>query len=141
MGLGFFKIWNATATVKKEFDAKVTAGTMLKADTLDDLAAKMKVLRRRSKATVARYNELVKGGKDLDFGKRANRLTPIDKPPYYAGWTAKPATALVVLGGRLNKNCSPSMPPLRHPRALPVREHGRPPLQGRLSGDLPRTQP
>jgi fumarate reductase flavoprotein subunit len=101
MGLGFFKIWKATATVKKEFDAKVTAGTMLKADTLDDLAVKMKVPADALKATVARYNELCKGGKDLDFAKRADRLTPIDKPPYYAGWTAKPASALVVLGGLL----------------------------------------
>ncbi len=101
MGMGFFKIWNATPTVKKEFDAKVQAGTLLKADTLDDLAAKMKVPAEALKATVARYNELVKGGKDLDFGKRADRLTAIDKPPYYAGWTAKPASALVVLGGLL----------------------------------------
>jgi predicted oxidoreductase len=34
--------------------------------------------------TVARYNEVVASGDDLDFGKRAEMLTPIVKPPFYA---------------------------------------------------------
>ena len=34
------------------------------------------------KATVARYNELAKQGKDLDFGKRSELLFSIEKPPF-----------------------------------------------------------
>ncbi len=36
------------------------------------------------KATVARYNELAQLKKDLDFGKRPELLTTIEKPPFYA---------------------------------------------------------
>ena len=36
------------------------------------------------KATVARYNELARNGKNLDFGKHSDRLTTIEKPPFYA---------------------------------------------------------
>ena len=34
-------------------------------------------------ATVRRYNELVAAGKDDDFGKPADRLIPVVKPPFY----------------------------------------------------------
>ena len=140
MGLGFFRIWNATATVKKEFDAKVTAGTTLKSNTLDDLAAKMKVPADALKATVARYNELCKGGKDLDFAKRSG---PVDAHrqaailcrldgqtgggPRRSGWPPGEREA----AGRRR-------PGRGHPGAVPGRKHGWAALQGRLSGDLPR---
>jgi fumarate reductase flavoprotein subunit len=55
------------------------------ANTIEGLAEKMGVPVVTFKATVARYNELARLGKDLDFGKRPDRLTTIDKPPYYAG--------------------------------------------------------
>ena len=101
MGAGFFKIFNVTETVRKEFQARVDKGTLLKADTIEELAQKMKIPVETFKATIARYNELVKLGKDLDFGKRPDRLTAIDKPPFYAGWSGKPSMSLVVLGGLL----------------------------------------
>jgi fumarate reductase flavoprotein subunit len=101
MGAGFFKIFKATETVKKEFQAKVDRGAILKADTIDELATKMKVPVETFKGTIARYNELCYAGKDLDFGKRADRMTPVDKAPFYAGWSAKPTAALVVIGGLL----------------------------------------
>jgi fumarate reductase flavoprotein subunit len=53
------------------------------------------------KATVDRYNQLARLGKDLDFGKRPDRLTTIDRPPFYAGLVRQ--EILVVLGG-LNTN-------------------------------------
>jgi fumarate reductase flavoprotein subunit len=40
-------------------------------------------------------------GKDLDFGKRADRLTTVEKAPFYAGCIRQ--EFLVVLGG-LNTN-------------------------------------
>lgn len=55
-----------------------------KADTIDELAAKMQVSADALKATVARYNEVVAQGDDADFGKRGVMLTPIVKPPFYA---------------------------------------------------------
>ena len=33
---------------------------------------------------MARYNENVAAGDDVDFGKRAELLTSIEKPPFYA---------------------------------------------------------
>lgn len=104
MGIGFFRPAKASDAVKADFQKKVDGGTMLKADTLDDLATKMKVPVDAFKATIARYNELVKGGKDLDYGKRPDRLTAVDKPPYYAAWTAAPKGGLIVLGGLLGND-------------------------------------
>jgi len=55
------------------------------ADTLEELAEKMEVPAGTLLATVKRYNELAKLGKDLDFGKIGKRMTTIEKPPFYAG--------------------------------------------------------
>jgi fumarate reductase flavoprotein subunit len=59
-------------------------GSVLKADNIDELARQMKVPDATFKATVARYNELAQNGKDEDFGKHPDRLTTLEKPPYYA---------------------------------------------------------
>ena len=56
---------------------------------------------RALRSTVNRYNKLARMGKDLDFGKRPDRLTPIEKPPFYASVLQQ--AFLVVLGG-LNTN-------------------------------------
>jgi fumarate reductase flavoprotein subunit len=73
----------------------------VKADSIEALAEKMAVPVIALKATVARYNDLARKGKDLDFGKRADRMTTIEKPPFYAGLVRQ--EFLVVLGG-LNGN-------------------------------------
>ncbi|MBN2589730.1 MAG: FAD-binding protein [Sedimentisphaerales bacterium] len=54
-----------------------------KADTIEELAKKLKVDPANLAATVKRYNELVTFGKDSDFGKPADQLHPIDTPPFY----------------------------------------------------------
>jgi fumarate reductase flavoprotein subunit len=72
---------------------------IISANTIEELATKMKVPVESFKKTIARYNELVKLGKDLDYGKVASRMTAIDKPPYYAEWSPKPNWALVCMGG------------------------------------------
>jgi succinate dehydrogenase/fumarate reductase flavoprotein subunit len=79
----------------------------LKADTIEELGRKMGVPVETFKATVARYNELAVQGKDLDFGKRPDRLFPIDEPPFYAGVIEQ--SILVVLGGL---NVNPRLQPL-----------------------------
>jgi 3-oxosteroid 1-dehydrogenase len=69
------------------------------ADTIAELAGKLGLPPEGLEATVARYNELVAGGRDLDFGKGDSaydryygdptikpnpNLSPIDHAPYYA---------------------------------------------------------
>jgi len=108
MGPGFKRVFRVTDKSRKEFldlAAGVKSGpwgrSILKGSTIADLAAQMKVPPDAFAATISRYNELARLKKDLDYGKRADRLTAIDKPPFYAEWTDKPAMSLVVLGGLL----------------------------------------
>ncbi len=91
--------WSEDNGIDKQIERYVKLGTCFKADTLEELAEKMEVPVEQFKATVARYNELYKMGDDVDFGKRSELLTSIDKPPYYAlKWG--PAL-LTVFGGML----------------------------------------
>jgi fumarate reductase flavoprotein subunit len=55
-----------------------------KADSLAELALKMKVDPRALVDTIEQYNKYCETGKDLDFGKSANMLKKINKPPFYA---------------------------------------------------------
>jgi fumarate reductase flavoprotein subunit len=55
-----------------------------KANTLVELALKMKIDPKTFVATMERYNKFCDAGKDLDFGKDAKYLIPIRKSPFYA---------------------------------------------------------
>ena len=58
---------------------------VVKADTLEDLAAKMKVDYAALRATFDRYNGFCKAGKDEDFGKDASHLVAYtETAPLYA---------------------------------------------------------
>ena len=70
---------------------------MLSANTLEELAEKMGVPAETFKATVARYNELVDKGQDVDFGKQAARLTYVKDAPFYA--ICRQPRLLCALGG------------------------------------------
>lgn len=59
-------------------------GYIVTADTPEELAKRMDVPIKTFTDTLERYNELVKKGKDEDFGKRRELLMPLDTPPYYA---------------------------------------------------------
>lgn len=55
-----------------------------KADTLEELAEKLEIQDVDNfLATVDRYNEVVASGADVDFGKPAKFLAPIDTPPFF----------------------------------------------------------
>lgn len=54
-----------------------------KADTLEELAAKLEIDPATFVASVERYNELVAKGSDEDFGKPVKFLHPIDTAPFY----------------------------------------------------------
>jgi fumarate reductase flavoprotein subunit len=77
MGLPTY-LWNP-----KQLDEAIENGNVLTATMIEELAQKMKVSVDASKLTVARYNELARQRKDTDFGKYPDRLTTIEKPPYY----------------------------------------------------------
>jgi len=84
----------------------------VRADTLEGLARRMEVPVDTFKATVERNNQLARLGRDLDFGKRADRLFTVDKPPFYAGIIEQ--HLLVVLGGVIT-----------NPRFQPLDSDGR----------------
>jgi len=113
MGVGFRRIWRADAGIVRRFDSYVRSERILAADTLSELAGKMKVPEEAFQKTIARYNTLASGGRDLDFGKRADRLTAVNRPPFYASWSDTP-DFLAVMGGLVV-----------NPRLQPVDDKGR----------------
>ena len=58
-------------------------GIVQKADTLEELAAKLHLPAETFVATVQRYNELCEKGVDEDFGKEAYRMIPLKTAPFY----------------------------------------------------------
>ena len=61
----------------------IADGFVQKADTIEELAEKLRLPPKALKATVERYNELAHKGVDEDFGKEAFRLAPLEKAPFY----------------------------------------------------------
>ena len=130
----------------------IKAGLAFKANTFDELAAKMKVPADALKKTVARFNELVKKGVDDDFGKRKDLLFPIEKPPFIAG-LMKSALLATTSGLRVNTklevldekdeplgrlyavgNVQGDMFAVDYPTVFPGLSHGRCVVFGRLVG-------
>ena len=81
----------------KWLDSALKKGNVLTASTIDELAQKMEVPVETFKTTIARYNELARNGKDLDFGKYPDRLTTMEQPLFYA--SKMMGVYLVILGG------------------------------------------
>jgi succinate dehydrogenase/fumarate reductase flavoprotein subunit len=70
----------------------INKGWILKADTLDELAAKIRadpenrqlIDTATFKAAVARFNSFCAAGKDADFNRTPATMGPVEKPPFYA---------------------------------------------------------
>lgn len=82
---------------KHLLEKHIAEGKVVVANSIEELADKMGVPKENFVQTVKRYNELVKLGKDLDFGKRKEVLYPIKDAPFYAGKLL--ATLLTMCGG------------------------------------------
>jgi fumarate reductase flavoprotein subunit len=108
MGVGLGTFYQVNDMVRASVEMKT-----VKADTIKDLARKMEVPYAAFQATIDRVNELARKGKDLDYGKRADRLTTVDKPPFYAGVIEQ--HLLVVLGGIIT---NPEFQPLDQNRKI-----------------------
>jgi succinate dehydrogenase/fumarate reductase flavoprotein subunit len=94
--------WNVTPP-----DVDIEAGFFFSADTLADLAAKIRMKYQRVpmppanlEATVTRYNGFVETGEDSDFAK-PRPLHRIARAPFYAAW-ATPAPHDSRAGLRIN---------------------------------------
>jgi fumarate reductase flavoprotein subunit len=82
-------------------DMALEQGVIKKADSIDELAQIMEVPAETFKATVARYTELARNGKDEDFGKDPAKLTTIEQAPFYACKTA-PSILVTLSGLKIN---------------------------------------
>ncbi len=131
-GIGLGKILVATDQVRQD-----VARISVTADSIEELAVKMKLPVETFKATIKRYNELARLGKDLDFGKRPDRLSPVDKPPYFAGKAGY--SLLAVLGGLV---VNPNLQPLDKDRqVIPGLYIAGNTMGNRFAGDYPTMCP
>jgi len=108
-------IFDADAVTREKWDPKppnvdIKAGLFFSADTLGDLAKKIKMQYQRVpmppenlEQTVARYNSFVDSGVDEDFGK-PKPLHKIEKAPFHAAW-ATPVVHDSRAGLRINAKC------------------------------------
>lgn len=64
--------------------AEIKKGWILKADTIAELAAKMKVPADVLEKTVADYNRFCEEGHDPEFGREKKNLKPVKTGPFYA---------------------------------------------------------
>ncbi len=69
----------------KDNSKEIERGWIIKTQSLDDLARKINVPADNLKDTVKKWNECVRLGKDIDFGRPSETMfAPIESPPYYA---------------------------------------------------------
>ena len=71
---------------------EIDKGWIIKADTLNELAAKMGIDAAELQKTVARYNEHCRIGVDAEFDRPKYSLFPLKKPPFYGAELAMTCT-------------------------------------------------
>lgn len=67
-----------------DFEKEIESDVIKKADTFHDLAVQCGLPQDTFMATIDSYNRYCEAGKDEEFGKAAELLAPLAKPPYYA---------------------------------------------------------
>ncbi len=88
--------------------AEVDKGWIIKADTLEELAAKMKAIDKwmdadTLKATVDTWNQVCENGEDPEFHRSAATLNPLNNPPFYA-YTVYPGSCSTLGGAMKNEH-------------------------------------
>lgn len=85
-----------------QLEAAVADGRAVKADTLEELVAKLypddPAAQQTALDSIQRYNELAKAGYDEDFHKPASRMWAVENGPFYADKFTT-ALLLVCIGG------------------------------------------
>ena len=85
-----------------QLEAAVADGRAIKADTLEELVAKIypddTAAQQTALDSIQRYNELAKAGYDEDFHKPASRMWAVENGPFYADKFTT-ALLLVCIGG------------------------------------------
>ena len=88
-----------------QLEAAVADGRAVKADTLEELVAKIypddTAAQQTALDSIQRYNELAKAGYDEDFHKPASRMWAVENGPFYADKFTT-ALLLVCIGGLEN---------------------------------------
>ena len=92
-----------------QLEAAVADGRALRADTLEELVAKIypddTAAQQTALDSIQRYNELAKAGYDEDFHKPASRMWAVENGPFYADKFTT-ALLLVCIGGlESDENC------------------------------------
>ena len=92
-----------------QLEAAVADGRAVKADTLEELVAKIypddTAAQQTALDSIQRYNELAKAGYDEDFHKPASRMWAVENGPFYADKFTT-ALLLVCIGGlESDKDC------------------------------------
>ena len=88
-------------TSVEDVEKAVVSGKLLKADTLEELVEKMGLPVETALDSIRRYNDLSSRGDDEDFGKKASRMFPVIKAPFY-GYKLTPAPLLVTVSGLMS---------------------------------------
>lgn len=68
----------------RDNSAEIGKGWIQKAETVAELADKIRVDRAGIERTIARYNAACAAAGDGEFGRNPGTLAPLDTPPYYA---------------------------------------------------------
>jgi fumarate reductase flavoprotein subunit len=88
--------------VKKMIDEQVERGTVLHADTIEELADRMGVPGRQLLATVEQYNEDCMVRVDRHFRKRTDVIRPVAAAPFYATELRLSHVAVTAVGLRID---------------------------------------
>jgi fumarate reductase flavoprotein subunit len=95
-------VWGAGTWTADNLMPAVADGRVLRAGTIDGLAAAAGLPGLALAAAVRRYNQSCASGHDAEFLKRAAGLVAIDTPPYYAVRLRPAVVALTGYGPRID---------------------------------------
>ena len=100
--------------IEDEMQARIDAGELIKADTLEELAEALGIPAETFVKTVERYNSMAEGGADRDFDVPEQFLSQIKTAPFYA-YPLVCSTLTIPFGVHVNDDsqvCTPEDEPI-----------------------------